>query len=162
MGNIYINIKGLGHNKPGDECEDVLYYSETEGIYCLADGVSNSPFGKAGAETLVTSMFEYLSDDKTKDFLENSSIENIREFIVNFSISRLSKICEKYNTENIDDFASTLLVCVRTSKNNITVIHAGDGLIVGVLNTEQPLPAQILPAGPNMSLCRDWLPYKNH
>lgn len=134
---IYINQIGKAHINDSKSCDDAVYISDTGDVICVADGVSNSEYGGIGAKFLVESIGKHISNPSNKHCFENETSDEIRKNICSMIDKIITHSCKKYKTTNREAFASTFLASIKTSDNNITVIHAGDGCIFGQPNTNQ-------------------------
>lgn len=134
---ISINKTGKMHINDSKGCDDAVYVSTLGDVICIADGVSNSEFGGIGAKALVKNIGQYFSTDNNKKMLENSDVDYIRLNICSIIDRIIKSLCQKHKTQNRDAFSSTFLALIKTSENNITVLHAGDGCIIGQPKTFQ-------------------------
>lgn len=137
---ISINQTGSGHKN----CEDAIYISEDETVFCLADGVSCSHFGREGARAVVTKIGRKMRSSEYKSLLLNGSVQEIRAAVCNDVQALLKELCVKYEVTDTKLFASTFIALVKLDKENIVLIHAGDGAIIGQPNTTQHYSATIL------------------
>lgn len=134
---IYINQIGKAHINDSKSCDDAVYISDTGDVICVADGVSNSEYGGIGAKFLVESIGKHISSPSNKNYFESETSDEIRKNICSMIDKIITHSCKKYRTNNREAFASTFLASIKTSDNNITIIHAGDGCIFGQPNTKQ-------------------------
>ncbi len=71
----------------------------------------------------------------------NIKVRHRNTFRIQESLKQLN---DKFPASKLDDFASTFLACVRTSNENITIIHAGDGAVFAQPNTEGKITATVI------------------
>ncbi len=134
---ISINKTGKMHINDSKGCDDAVYVSTLGDVICVADGVSNSELGGIGAKALVKSLGQYFSTSNIKRMLENSDVDYIRLNVCTMIERIIKSLCQKHKTQNRDAFSSTFLALIKTSDNKITVLHAGDGCIIGQPKTFQ-------------------------
>lgn len=139
---IKINQKGKAHKN--GKCEDAFFISADETVFCLADGVSNSRYGAAGANHIVNACGKAFLSPDFKDLLKNESVEVVRNSVCNIIDNALTKLCKKANERDKEAFASTFLAFIKTDENDVTLIHAGDGAIFGKPKTDQMYFATVL------------------
>lgn len=141
---ISINKTGKMHINDSKGCDDAVYISALGDIICVADGVSNSEFGGIGAKTLVKGLGQYFSVEANKKMLETDNSNDVRLNVCCIIDRILARLCKKNNLQNPEAFSSTFLAMIKTSDNNITVLHAGDGCIVGQPTTSQESSISII------------------
>ena len=139
----YLNRIGRSHIHDNKPCDDAVYISTSGDVVCVADGVSNSSMGGLGASSLVNNIGRYVSRSNVKVFLENGAPDEIRTNICSAIEKVMKQLCQEHKA-SADDFASTLLVAVKTSDKHITLLHAGDGAIFGKPRTNQETTVSIL------------------
>lgn len=137
---LYINQQGSSHSR----CEDEIFVDENLGIFIVADGVSNSRYGKEGAKAVVDAMAEAFSNTEVMDYCDSMSVQDIRDSICSVIDTALTELTESYdNYVNKDEFASTLLGVFHYNKTYI-IVHCGDGCIFAMPNVEQTTTPCIL------------------
>jgi len=135
---LSISLTGFSHEYNGKPCEDAVFINDEASVACLSDGVSNSNFGGIGAKELVRSIGNWLSMPQVQSTLISASAEAVREQVCNAVDQILLNLCNKYNTSDSSDFASTFLACFQeNSTGTILILHAGDGCVFGQPNAEQ-------------------------
>lgn len=146
---LSVNNTGRSHTYDNKPCDDAVYISEQKDVICVCDGVSNAPFGGIGAHHLAFRVGERISKLRDKHFFETESVERIRICICEMINDVLNELCNKYNTGNKEDFASTFLALIKTD-NHICILHAGDGAVFGNANTSQEIGVTLI-SGPDNS-----------
>lgn len=143
---ITLNLQGRSHIHDNRPCEDAIAI-DPAGVFCLADGVSNSAYGGKGAEYRVDRMMRWLSSPKVRVAFAEQSVGSIRAHVCNQLAKIDQALCESVPCSRPEDFASTLLCAVEVSDSTICLLHCGDGVIFGFPNAVQATP--VILSGPD-------------
>ena len=127
MNITYINRTGKTHEIDGTQCEDSVYISEEPLVCCVADGVSNSRYGGAGASALTAEIGKCLGDAVFRKFVTEGRPADVSAALYEVISGCISRLCRRYSAQP-DEFASTLLV-LTSDGTTVTVMHAGDGAV---------------------------------
>lgn len=137
MADVSLCVKGKKRGQ-NEDCQDAIFFDT--GVYCVADGVSNSKFGGDAAWYLVDGLGTFFSEPSNLQKLVTKETQEIREIVHDkVKESLLNLMYEEYgekNEDKLNDFATTFLACVRLNEDSVLIIHAGDGMIIGQLNCE--------------------------
>ncbi len=123
---ISFTQQGKSHSQNEDALS--IVDKDTIRVAVLADGVSNSIYGKLGAQTLTNWLSEFLVSDACQWLLQVASTDEIKKGIIQEIDLCLDQLVAAHAGTHRRDFASTLLATVEMD-DGLWVVHAGDGCI---------------------------------
>lgn len=136
---VNYEVCGRSHHSKNTPCQDKTVAKEINGTYCiaLADGAGSAKLSHHGANIVVNSTVDYLTEN-FDSLIDNINGVIVKQEIVKQIIEKLRANAEKYKCE-LKDLASTLLF-VAIKDNRFIIGHIGDG-IIGYLKNDDILVA---------------------
>ncbi|MBO6046472.1 MAG: protein phosphatase 2C domain-containing protein [Erysipelotrichaceae bacterium] len=138
-----INLTGTAHAIDHKDCEDALFIHDQPVVCCVADGVSHSMYGGVGAQALVQGMGKYLIRNGVITHYNSMTCEEIRDDFAEKFRQLIARLIKQEPSATENDFSSTFLACFYEG-NVLTIIHAGDGAVIGLPHTDAMVAPVIL------------------
>ena len=130
---LYVPMTGVNHQKMNQPCEDIISGVVTDHFACIvcADGAGTAKYAKEGAEVVVNTAKEWLTDYGETLFFENA--QTVKEKILeevqwNLQLKAQEKECDT------DELAATFMF-IASDGNHLMVANIGDG-IIGMIDND--------------------------
>lgn len=125
------NFKGQRHHN----CDDSVYVNEKNKIAAVADGVGSAKNSRFGSRRLADGSGEYFTPLIRNEFKVKPYAELKEKTYYNFIMPILNNAAAELDC-TVEDVTTTF-ICAFDNDDTLTVIHCGDGAVIGVENTEQ-------------------------
>mgnify|MGYP002557050328 FL=1 len=115
------------------ECEDVIFIDETPEIkfWGIADGQTRKKYCREGGKKVLEAVFHFISDKGITQMTRYEHVDELQYELIRVVRETISKMALNEKVEKTE-YASTLVVLAcDTHTGNYTIIHLGDGSIIG-------------------------------
>ncbi len=126
-------VRGKGHEKAGQPCQDAVAWREVPGrvlLAAVADGAGSAKLGEVGSEIVVRSALAFL-EESLKDaaaWREEGGARSRLKAALEAALTALTAEAGKRPAQP-GDLATTLLICVATPER-VAAAQIGDGAVV--------------------------------